>query len=126
MLVSMQLLHEAAFGENTPLGSTLLSTSLDNVDENSVLSFRSENFKTGNFVISADGLSHDTLKEVVECQFHGLSTGRTSVAASPYIGGDIRVRADLGGVTYVGLAFPVPLTQQGISILNFKYISYPD
>jgi len=102
------LIHEAAYGETSPMGQPWLASKIDNVDTSAVVGYRAANYKTGNLVVSATGIAHDKLKQYVECYFNSLPKGQGKAPAAPYVGGDIKVRADLNGETYLGLAFPTP------------------
>jgi len=106
----MELLHEAAFGENTPLGSSFFATNLDRLTSGDVTAFRAKNFTSGQMVVTTTGgLSHDALKQLAEVHLHGLPSSKPmTAAASPYVGGDMRVRTDLDGESHLALAFPVP------------------
>jgi len=122
----VDLLHEAAYGENTPLGSSMFGSSLDKLEVETILSFRKSNYLTSNLVVSASGIAHDTLKSLVECHLSALpsapsssSASSSALPASPYIGGDIKVRVDLDGVSHVGVAFPVPA---GAAALPYKVL----
>jgi len=105
-----ELLHDAAFGENTPLGGSLYAANLDKLDVDAVLAFRAAHFTAPRITVAASGgVSHDALKQMVECYLHSAPAGAASpVPASPYQGGELKVRKDLDGQTYLGLAFPVP------------------
>ena len=101
-------IHEAAFGENTPLGSSLFSSNFDELDVLAVKTFRDEHFKPSNIVVAATGVSHDTLTKVIESAFSKLpSSGASAPVPSPYIGGEVKIKK-AGGVTHIALAFPVP------------------
>ena len=63
-------------------------------------------FVSQNVVVTGSGVGHDALKQLVEVFFHDFPQGAPTKAASPYLGGDVRVRRDLDGVSYLGLAFP--------------------
>lgn len=90
------------------MGQSWLASKIDKVDTSAVVDYRAANYKTGNLVVSATGISHDKLKQYVECYFSSLPKGESKTPAAPYVGGDIKVRADLDGETYLGLAFPTP------------------
>ncbi len=102
------LLHEAAYGENSPLGKPIHNTSALNADVCDLMAFRSRQYTAGNIVVTASGISHDHLKAAVEGAFAGHGGAASTPVSSPYQGGDIKVRTDLNGKTYAGVAFPVP------------------
>lgn len=108
------MLHEAAFGENTPLGSPLYPANVQAVDPQKVISFRDSKFIAKNIVVTASGIPHDDLKQVVEFHLHGLPNVEVAkLDDSPFVGGEIRVKADFNGGTYLGLGFPVPALDDG-------------
>ena len=113
----VEMLHDASFGESTPLGASLYASNLDKLCTDEVMAFRKAHFTAPRITVAASGgISHDSLKQMVECYLNGVPTGVTSsVPASPYQGGDLKVRADLDGQTYIGLAFPVPGGEAGES-----------
>ncbi len=126
-----QLLHEAAYGETSPLGGSLFAQNVDRLDYREVLDYRQKHFVADNIVVVASGMSHEKLQSLVEQHVVGgkLSAGASShtdielevgqirmastpsaalSTASPYTGGEAKLRQDLGGESHVGLAFPVP------------------
>lgn len=109
----MQYLHEAAYGELTPLGGSLYADHLDNLAEWEVSKFAAKTFVTGNIIVSGTGVSHDYLKQLVDTLFVAIPKGPATSTKSDYVGGDIRIRKDLGGTSYVGLAFPIGSTTSG-------------
>jgi len=107
----VDMLHEAAYGEGTPLGSPMLATSIDSVCADETMGFRSTNFKSGNIIVTASGISadkHGDLTGLIEKVFAPLTSGTGSKSASPYVGGYVKVKKDICGQTYLGLAFPTP------------------
>lgn len=102
------LLHEAAYGENSPLGKPVNNASALKADVCDIMAFRSRQFVAGNIVVTASGVSHENFKSAVNGAFTSLSGTATAVDSSPYIGGDIKVRTDLNGMSHAGIAFPVP------------------
>ncbi len=102
------LLLEAAYGENTAMGKPEYSPNLKHLTADEVMAFRNTHFKTGNLVISASGVPHDTLKGLVDCYFHGMPEGKSTATAVTYSGGDMKVRTDLDGETYMALGFHSP------------------
>jgi len=103
-----ELMHEASFGEGTPLGSSPYSPNLAALPETVVLNFRTRNFVGSNVVVAGNGVSHKDLEAWSEKWFGGLPKGDNSVNGSPYQGGEFRERKNLGGKTYMGLSFPIP------------------
>jgi hypothetical protein len=83
-----------------------------------VLAYRAAHFTAGNLVVSASGLAHDQLKACVDRNAGKLASGsRTAFAAAPFNGGEVRVRKDLHGKTFVAVGFPVPSGAGGREIL---------
>jgi predicted Zn-dependent peptidase len=126
------LLHEAAYGETAPLGGSLFAQNVDRLSYKEVLDYRQKHFVADNIVVTASGISHEKLTSLVEQHIIGgklnskasvhtdieLEVGQIRVAAtptaslsaaSPYIGGEVKLRQDLGGESHIGLAFPVPV-----------------
>ena len=111
----VEMLHDAAFGESTPLGASLYAGNLDKLCADEVMAFRKAHFTAPRITVAASGgVSHDSLKQMVECYLHAVPAGAaSSIPASPYQGGDLKVRADLDGQTCLGLALPVPAGEAG-------------
>jgi predicted Zn-dependent peptidase len=122
------MIHEAAFGERSPLGSSIYAEDLDSLSPAAVSSFRSTNFVASNLVVSlSGGVPHDQVKKMIETHFCSLPASKNNAVrpASPYIGGDRKVRINLGGETYMSLAFPTPAGEGGIQgcLISFAYKS---
>jgi predicted Zn-dependent peptidase len=110
------MLHEASYGEGSPLGSSMFPASVKKLSANEIVAFRKSRFTASNIVVSSTGIPHDTVKKVVQYYFNAMpKTGDSTSPDSPYVGGDVRVRADLGGKTYLGLAFPIASGHTGQS-----------
>lgn len=91
----MELLYEAAYGENTPMGSPTYGP-LDKLDVGAVMDFRRAHFSAPNVVVSASGLSIEALKTMAELYLHALpaaSSSHRALPLSPYVGGDMKVGA---------------------------------
>ena len=101
------LLHEAAYGENSPLGRPNKATSSLRAEVCDLMAFRANTYTAGNLVVTGSGISHEVLRAAVDGTFH-LAEGKDAMPASAYTGGDIKVRTDLSGVSHAGIAFPVP------------------
>lgn len=116
----LELLHEAAYGEESGLGSSRFASSVRRIDMEAVLEYRRHTFVSNNLVVTANGISNDKLKVLLS--LHGdlliNSSSTTTTASSPYVGGHVRVRVDLDGNnnnnnTNLGVAFPVPSGDAG-------------
>lgn len=101
------LLHDAAFGAMSPLGAPVIDATAHKAKVGKLMAFRSRNFTAGNTIITGTGISHENLKALVDANFSGLKGPASPVNPSPFEGGEAKVRADLGGATHIGLAFPV-------------------
>ena len=100
-----QLIHEAAYGEGSPLGSSIYADSLESLAPADVLAYRHKYFTATNTIVtSSGGLPHADLKALTECYFSGLPKGEPSSFPSPFIGGEARVKAAAEGA-YAALAF---------------------
>lgn len=108
-----QLVNEAAYGETSPLGSSLYAPSLSKLTIPSVLDYRAKTFVSGNVIVAANGVPHDSLKEIVDAAAGCIPAGTASALRSGFVGGEVKVRTDLDGVTHLGLAFPVPAGEAG-------------
>ena len=123
------LLMEAAYGENTAMGKPEYAPSLPKLSAEEVMAFRAANFTSGNLIVSASGLPFNSLKSMTECYFHGMpeSSGKPVLGGSSYTGGDMKVRVEMDGETYMGLAFPnsnnTAATQILVSKLEAKVVS---
>jgi len=108
----IELIQEAAYGETSPLGSSLYAPSLQALAVPDVLAYRSTHFVKSNIIVTANGISNDRLKEIIDAKGHlipdGPTTPAVALAPSPYVGGDIKVRVPLSGTSHIALAFPVP------------------
>lgn len=107
----LELVHEAAFGETSPLGSSFYS---NHVTLSDVLQYRAQHFVAQNLIVAADGVSADVVKAVAEPLLSLFPAGKaTALPGSAYTGGESRVRVDLGGRTHVAVGFPVPAGAAG-------------
>jgi predicted Zn-dependent peptidase len=72
------------------------------------MKFRDERFVSQNLTISFSGVPHETAVALTECYFLNLKSGQPILDSSTplYIGGSLRVKANMNGATYAGLAFP--------------------
>lgn len=104
------MLHEAAYGDGTPMGSSLFASDLKKLDVGDVMEYRLRNFKTNNLTVLADGLALNSLESSVKGFLGSAEATPVTSIPSGFTGGSVRVRADLAGDTHVAVAFP---TQSG-------------
>lgn len=104
----VELLHEAAYGETSPMGASFLAPhgNLENLDPESVLKYRQHQYTADNVVVASSGLTHTAAKSLSDKYLGQLPAGGSKPAASPYIGGDAKLKLDCKGHTYSALAFP--------------------
>lgn len=107
----LELVHEAAFGETSPLGSALYASDVKLAE---ALNYRNQQFVASNVVIAADGVSADLVKSVATPLLDVFPAGvATKLPVTAYVGGETKVRVDLHGRTQVAVAFPVPAGAAG-------------
>lgn len=104
-----ELLHDASYGENTPLGSSRFAHSLDDLTPTDVIHYRNSVFSSDNLRIAVHGdIAGSKAKNILEDKCaSGFATGSRPIV-SPFTGGEIRVREHTGGLTRVGLSFALP------------------
>ena len=96
------------------MGASRFTGSLKKLSAAQALEFRSAQFVRGNVVIAANGISQERLGAVLGKTVGEIPTGAAwNTSALPFVGSDVKVRADLDGVSRVGLAFPVPAGEAG-------------
>lgn len=119
--IVMEMLHEASFGENTPLGGSMYSSSLDSLAASDVLHYRNTHFTAENMSVAVHGgsLSGETIASQIDSLVaSGLPSSASAAGAgsavSGFTGGEMRVRAAIaGGATRASLAFAAPTGQAG-------------
>mmetsp|Transcript_11659 Transcript_11659/g.11691 ORF Transcript_11659/g.11691 Transcript_11659/m.11691 type:complete len:451 (+) Transcript_11659:84-1436(+) len=104
-LMLSEMLHESMYGETSPLGASLFASKLEKLSYSDMIGYKSKIFKSGNTSVVASGLSHTSLQALVEGSL-SLSSGVVDAPECPYVGGETKIRADLG-TTHAALAFPV-------------------
>lgn len=127
-----QLLHEAAFGEASALGSSIYAPNLKKLSVSDVLQYRAAHFVQGNVVVSGNGIAQERLDAAVNQWASAIPAGAARpVPTSAFVGGEVKVRTDMGGASRFGLAFHVPAGDAGtyITLLHiffmFIYLAYP-
>ena len=111
--VLSEMIHEAAFGEGSPYGSSFYASSVDKLNPTDVLAFRSSAFKAGSTFIAASGVEHKSVQAWSETAFQSLASGANKLPSFSFTGGDVKLKADTEGVAYCALAFPVPAGEAG-------------
>ena len=99
----------------------MYADNLEKLAEKDSVQYAVDNFVLENVVISGTGVSHDRLKQLVQVSFADLKKGKAVKAASPWVGGDVRIRKDLDGVSHVGIGFPIK-ESNGLLLLLLLYI----
>lgn len=104
-----EYLHEAAYGENTPLGGSIYPDDFDHLEASDVIHFRNSNFTAENLAIAVHGnLPVANLTGAVESHFHNvLAHGKAAKFSAGFTGGEVRVRDSHVCESHVGLAFGV-------------------
>jgi predicted Zn-dependent peptidase len=111
-----EMLHEASFGENTPLGSSLYAPRLSALAASDVLHYRNALFASENVCVAVHGgsLSGDAVTKQLEGLLStGLPSGKAATFSGGFSGGEMRVRDDMGGATRASLAFAAPAGNAG-------------
>jgi hypothetical protein len=103
-----QALYEAAYGENTPLGHSLYASG-GHVSASSLSAYRARTFTAPALTVVGSGVAHAQLLSWASALTEALPKAGAPPAApaSPYVGGESRVKASADHV-FVGLALPAP------------------
>jgi predicted Zn-dependent peptidase len=111
----VELIHETAFGETSPLGASFYNLNLDHLSTDSVLEYRANHFLRNNLVIAGNGISTEALKSLTDKYVNEIAAGASagSLPSSTYTGGDNKVRVDLGGKTNLAVGFHAPVGSNG-------------
>jgi len=107
--------HEAAYGEGSPFGSNGLPVSVQKLSIPEVLAYRQAHFIRENLTIVSNGaVTADTIKKIVEGQsFPSKGNKGIELPANTFVGGEVKIRADLDGNTNLAVAFPIPAGSAG-------------
>ena len=115
---AMQALHEAAFGAESPLGAApvcgpgaLTAAQLEG--------FAGCLFSPASMVVVGAGVPHDALVAAASVGFAGLAPrdAKPTRAASPYVGGEVRVKAD-APLVHVALGGAAPADAAVAAVLK--------
>jgi len=110
--------HEAAYGEATAYGSNGYALNLKKLSVDEVLAYRQAHFVRENLtVVTHGGITGEAVKKIVGVHLSQFPTkggnkGVTLPAAS-FVGGEVKIRADLDGKTHLAIAFPSPAGEAG-------------
>ena len=120
------MLHDASFGENTPLGGSIFSSNLDGLVASDVIHFRNASFCAENVCVAvhsgnADGVGANNM--LAELLSSGIPSGQSAVFAAGFTGGEMRVRENIGGDTRASLAFSAPAGNSGTTI-RFGFFNF--
>lgn len=109
--VLTELLHGAAYGEQSPLGRSLWcpARNLNKLGEDELRAYLQSHFTAPRMVLSAAGVEHDRLVDLASKYFEDLPTQPANGVApvtetAKYIGGERRMTAD-SPLTHVTLVF---------------------
>ncbi|CAM9424338.1 unnamed protein product, partial [Heterosigma akashiwo] len=104
--VLSELLHAAAYGEESAMGHSFYSP-VSKITGDSLKSFREKLYVGSNITLVGVNVGLDELKASAEPLFAGAASGSAAAAAaSPYLGGELRMKAD-SPYTYLALAHEV-------------------
>eukprot|EP01006_Ploeotia_vitrea_P019766 TRINITY_DN52006_c0_g1_i1.p1 TRINITY_DN52006_c0_g1~~TRINITY_DN52006_c0_g1_i1.p1 ORF type:complete len:434 (-),score=12.37 TRINITY_DN52006_c0_g1_i1:52-1353(-) len=117
-----ELLHEAAYGEATPMGSSQFAEDLSQLKPESILSYRNHQYTANNLIIAGSGLTSEMLKNYTDKYLNDLSnTGdnnNNNNVTYQYSGGDAKLKGNFNGKTYVALAFPSDSKDKAYNVLK--------
>lgn len=105
----MQALYEAAYGENTPLGHSFYTVG-HHASASGLAAYRARTFVGPALTVVGSGVAHAELLSWATALTEALPKGSgaaPAAPASPYVGGEARVKASADHV-FVGLALPAP------------------
>jgi predicted Zn-dependent peptidase len=110
--------HEAAYGAGAGYGSNGYAENLKKLNVDEVLAYRQAHFTRENLtIVTNGGASADAVKSILEAHLAHFPTKGSNkgvvLPAATFVGGDVKVRADLDGKTHLALAFPTPAGDVG-------------
>jgi len=100
-LLLVEKIHEAAYGQGTPLGNSYYTKG----DGAGLGSYIQGLYVPSNMTLVGAGLSHAALVEAAGALFPAATNSDAPVAASPVVGGTATLKAD-SPLTHVAVAFP--------------------
>jgi hypothetical protein len=104
----IDLVYEAGYGESAGLGNTIYPDNMKKLHVEDVMAYRAKHFVSDNIVVAGSGISMESLKGMVDCYFHNMPSAKPTTTSSAFCGGDVKVRTDLDGETYLAVGFPLP------------------
>jgi len=110
----VKLIHEVAYGESSPYGSSFYAEDLNFLTPESVLTFRAKQYLSGNITVISSGVPHEAISALAECYLHRIPVGKSTVPKATYIGGEMKVRSKAKGASYAGVAFPIDSQNKGM------------
>lgn len=102
-LLLIEAIHQAAYGNDTPLGRTFYVNPKKLTDED-LRAYTANLYTAGNMTIVGAGVSHDALVAAAEKAFGSTTGSSTTPAAAKFVGGASLTRTDCSG-THVALTF---------------------
>lgn len=117
-----ELIHEAAYGDNTPLGQSFYAHNLDSLHGEDVLEFRNKQFLAGNITIAAKGVAQDNLSKNISHFFRSIPEGSTEFAKSSFSSGYAKAKSDLSGYSGAAVAFPIASGDKGVAAVLARAI----
>jgi hypothetical protein len=142
--VARQLVHEAAYGERSPLG-TQYAEDLHELTQNSINGYVKKHFHGSNIHVYGTNIAHEELVKLANTHFKNVTAskhGNVHKAVSAYAGGEMRVRKvkrkkpmisffvltllyiyQAGShKSTMALAFPIPDGKDGMGRLLFTWV----
>jgi len=122
--LAQEACFEAAFGEDTPLGHSMYSSTA-NLSYDAVRNFQSNKALVGDGItVVGSGVDHATLVDMATCMTTEVVTKGASLSSpsSTYIGGEARIKAT-SPLTYICIGLPAKesaVTDVLVSLWNMK------
>jgi len=120
--LAQEACFEAAFGEDTPLGHSMYSSTA-NLTYDAVRNFHATKALVGSGItVVGSGVDHATLVDMATSMTSDVVSGNISTPSSTYIGGEARIKAT-SPLTYMCIALPAKasaVTDVLVSLWNMK------
>jgi processing peptidase subunit alpha len=105
-----EMIFQAAYTDSSPLGRPLYMPrrNIDKIGSDDLIAFTNEHFHVNRMILAGAGVEHGELVELAKKYFGSAKPGAAAkpVAASKYVGGEQRLRAD-SPQTQVAICFDV-------------------